>query len=60
MIIPFLPAIAFSSAECFAKKSRGKADSFNLILGGMAAGAVVDALNKRLDIMTSAVFLGDC
>ena len=56
----FLPVIAFSSAECFAKKSRGKADSFNSILGGMAAGAVMAAPSKRLDIMTSAGFWGDC
>mmetsp|Transcript_22332 Transcript_22332/g.27376 ORF Transcript_22332/g.27376 Transcript_22332/m.27376 type:complete len:194 (+) Transcript_22332:114-695(+) len=45
---------AFASAECLAEAARGKKDSWNASIGGMAAGLVIGATTKRFDIMTSA------
>ena len=44
---------AFASVECLAETARGKKDSFNASIGGMAAGLVLGATTKRMDIMTS-------
>ena len=45
--------LAFAAVECYAESARGKADSWNSMLGGMAAGAVVGSITKRIDIVTS-------
>ena len=44
---------AFASVECLAEAARGKQDSWNASLGGMAAGLVIGATTKRADIMVS-------
>jgi|EP01083_Nonionella_stella_P084818 hypothetical protein len=44
---------AFASVECMAESARGKKDSWNASIGGMAAGLVIGATTKRADIMTS-------
>ena len=45
--------LAFAAVECYAESARGKTDSWNSMLGGMAAGAVVGSITKRIDIVTS-------
>jgi len=47
-------AASFAAVECLAEKSRGKQDSWNAALGGMAAGAVLGSMSRRADIMTSS------
>ena len=44
---------AFASVECLAEASRGKRDSWNASIGGMAAGLVIGATTKRADVMVS-------
>eukprot|EP00565_Helicotheca_tamesis_P004285 CAMPEP_0185740848 /NCGR_PEP_ID=MMETSP1171-20130828/38642_1 /TAXON_ID=374046 /ORGANISM="Helicotheca tamensis, Strain CCMP826" /LENGTH=188 /DNA_ID=CAMNT_0028412777 /DNA_START=84 /DNA_END=650 /DNA_ORIENTATION=+ len=46
-------AAAFAGTECLAESVRGKKDSWNAMIGGFAAGAVIGATTKRFDIMTS-------
>jgi hypothetical protein len=46
-------ATAFAAAECTAEAARGKKDSWNASIGGIAAGAVIGATTKRFDMMTS-------
>ena len=46
-------ATAFAAAECTAEAARGKKDSWNASIGGLAAGAVIGATTKRFDMMTS-------
>ena len=45
---------AFASTECIAESFRGKGDAWNSLFGGMAAGAIIGATTRRVDIMTSA------
>lgn len=45
---------AFAAVECFAAEARQKNDSWNSVMGGMAAGAVIGATTKRFDLMTSS------
>ena len=47
-------ATAFAAAECTAEAARGKKDSWNASIGGLAAGAVLGATTKRFDMMTSS------
>lgn len=49
-------AAAFAAVECSAESMREKKDSWNAMLGGMAAGMIIGATTKRMDIMTSAAF----
>mmetsp|Transcript_7845 Transcript_7845/g.7419 ORF Transcript_7845/g.7419 Transcript_7845/m.7419 type:complete len:193 (-) Transcript_7845:103-681(-) len=49
-------AAAFAAVECGSESVREKKDSFNAMLGGMAAGFVIAATTRRVDIMTSAAF----
>jgi len=44
----------FSAVECAAETIRDSDDSWNAMIGGMAAGAFIGARTKRMDIMTSA------
>lgn len=44
---------AFAAGECTAEAVRGKQDSFNASIGGMAAGLVVGAVSKRPGVMVS-------
>lgn len=44
---------AFAAAECTAEAARGKSDSWNATIGGMASGLVVGAVSKRPGIMVS-------
>lgn len=46
----------FSAVECLAESFREKNDSVNAMLGGMAAGAIIGATTRRVDVMTSAAF----
>mmetsp|Transcript_2393 Transcript_2393/g.2593 ORF Transcript_2393/g.2593 Transcript_2393/m.2593 type:complete len:190 (-) Transcript_2393:174-743(-) len=55
----FLMATAgatFAVIECSAETLRGKDDSWNSMIGGMAAGAFIGSMTKRADIMTSTAF----
>jgi hypothetical protein len=49
-------AAAFASVECLAEDLRGKKDSWNATCGGLAAGFIIGATTKRLDIATSTAF----
>lgn len=42
----------FSAVDCFAQVARNKKDSWNAVLGGMAAGLVMGSITKRVDYMT--------
>lgn len=44
---------AFAAAECTAEAARGKSDSWNAAIGGMAGGFVAGAVSKRPGIMVS-------
>ena len=48
-----MSAVTFASVECLAEDLRGKKDSWNASLGGLAAGFVIGATTKRLDVATS-------
>ena len=45
---------AFSAVECMAEEIRQSSDSWNAMIGGMAAGAVLAAPRRRLDVMAGA------
>lgn len=45
---------AFAVAECTAEAARGKSDSWNAAIGGMAAGTVMGAISKSGGIMVSS------
>lgn len=42
----------FSAVDCFAETARNKQDSWNAVLGGMAAGLVMGSITRRVDYMT--------
>mmetsp|Transcript_996 Transcript_996/g.1772 ORF Transcript_996/g.1772 Transcript_996/m.1772 type:complete len:202 (-) Transcript_996:236-841(-) len=44
---------AFAAAECTAEAARGKSDSWNATIGGMAAGLVAGAVSQKPGIMVS-------
>ena len=44
---------AFAAAECTAEAARGKSDSWNATIGGMAAGFVAGAVSKKPGVMVS-------
>lgn len=45
---------AFAVAECTAEAARGKSDSWNAAIGGMAAGSVMGAMSRSAGIMVSS------
>lgn len=47
-------ATAFAAAECTAEAARGKSDSFNAAIGGMAGGFVMGAMSKKPGIAVSS------
>jgi len=50
---------SFAAAECLAESARGKEDSWNSVIGGAIAGAVIGSKTGRFDIMTAtAVGMG--
>ena len=44
----------FAAVECMAEELRQSSDSWNALIGGMAAGAVMAAPRRRLDVMAGA------
>jgi len=45
---------AFAAAECSAEAARGKQDSFNASIGGMAGGFVMGAISKKPGVAVSS------
>ena len=46
----------FSAVECAAESFQDSEDSWNSMIGGMAAGVVIGSRTKRFNVMTSTVF----
>jgi hypothetical protein len=45
---------AFAAAECTAEAARGKQDSFNASIGGLAGGFVMGAISKKPGVAVSS------
>lgn len=52
-------ASTFTGVDCLSRSLRDNNDSWNAVIGGMAAGAVMGTVTKRIDLMTaSAIGMG--